>query len=50
MAIHDPDELHDAILKFFTNFRDDEGDYKYIDQINRMIRDGSRRGFAPISR
>ncbi|MCY3412968.1 MAG: hypothetical protein INQ03_15120 [Candidatus Heimdallarchaeota archaeon] len=42
MAIETHDELLEAYEQFFTNFKDDNGDYKYINQINRMIRDGYR--------
>lgn len=42
MAIETHDELLEAYQQFFTNFKDDNGDYKYIDLINRMIRDGKR--------
>ncbi len=42
MAITSKEELLDAYQRFFTNFRDDEGNFTYIDRINRMIRDGRR--------
>ncbi len=42
MAIETHEELLESYESFFTNFKDDNGDYKYIDQINRMVRDGKR--------
>ncbi|MHA2172499.1 MAG: hypothetical protein ACXAB7_21725, partial [Candidatus Kariarchaeaceae archaeon] len=42
MTIESKDELLEAYLDFFKNYQDDDGDFKYINQINRMIRDGNR--------
>jgi replicative DNA helicase Mcm len=42
LAIESKEELLDAYESFFTLFQTDLGEFKYIDQINRMIRDGDR--------
>ncbi|MDH5401930.1 MAG: minichromosome maintenance protein MCM [Candidatus Heimdallarchaeota archaeon] len=42
MAIQTPDEVNRACLNFFKNFQSDDGNFKYVNRINRMIRDGER--------
>ncbi|MCE7737025.1 MAG: hypothetical protein GPJ54_19220 [Candidatus Heimdallarchaeota archaeon] len=42
MAIDSHDELLEAYLDFFKTFQTDDGDFKYVDNINRMIREGER--------
>lgn len=42
MAIETHEELLESYEQFFTNFKDDSGKFVYIDQINRMVRDGKR--------
>lgn len=42
MAIDSHDELLEAYLDFFKTFQTDEGDFKYVNDINKMIREGER--------
>ena len=42
MTIETEEELVEAYAHFFSNFRDDDGEFVYIDSINQMIRDASR--------
>ena len=42
MAIDTRDELLEAYLDFFKTFQTDEGEFKYVTSINKMIREGER--------
>ncbi len=46
MTIESSEELLEAYSSFFQNYQNDDGEFKYVDQVNRMIRDGSRSLFV----
>ncbi|KKN93625.1 hypothetical protein LCGC14_0194570 [marine sediment metagenome] len=36
------DDVTDFFQRFFTEYKDDDGNFKYTNRINRMVRDGSQ--------